>query len=101
MGMIFAFLEEAKQKIVEQVIWAEKNLSGKTGNEKKAAVVKKLDELIKLPPYLEWVDDMVISYLVDQACDKLNALTAHNFGNVELNDVDKARVADEMKVQSN
>ena len=92
-------LEEAKQKIVEQVIWAEKELAGKTGAEKKAAVVKKLDELIKLPPYLEWVDDMVIPYLIDQACEKLNALTAHNFGNIELNDVDKARVAEEMKVQ--
>ena len=92
-------LEKAKQKIVEQVIWAEKELAGKTGAEKKAAVVKKLDDLIKLPAYLEWVDDMVISYLVDQACDKLNALTAHNFGNVELNDVDKARVAEELKVQ--
>ena len=90
-------LEEAKQKIVEQVIWAEKELAGKTGSEKKAAVVKRLDDLIQLPAYLEWVDDMIISYLVDQACEKLNKLTAHNFGNVELNDVDKMRVAEELK----
>ena len=92
-------LEDAKQKIVEQVIWAEKELKGKTGSEKKAAVVKRLDDLIKLPAYLEWVDDMIISYLVDQACEKLNALTAHNFGNAELNEADKAKVAEEMKIQ--
>ena len=92
-------LEDAKRKIVEQVIWAETELAGKSGADKKAAVVKRLDELIKLPAYLEWVDDMIISYLVDQACEKLNKLTAHNFGNVEINDADKAKVADEMKVQ--
>ena len=94
-------LEDAKRKIVEQVIWAETELAGKSGADKKAAVVKRLDELIKLPAYLEWVDDMIISYLVDQACEKLNKLTAHNFGGVEINDADKAKVADEMKVQNN
>ena len=94
-----SILEDAKRKIVEQVIWAETELAGKSGADKKAAVVKRLDELIKLPAYLEWVDDMIISYLVDQACEKLNKLTAHNFGNVEINDADKAKVADEMKVQ--
>ena len=93
-------LDDAKIKIIEQVIWAEKELRGKSGAEKKAAVVKKLDDLIKLPVYLEWVDDMIISYLVDQACEKLNKLTAHTFGNVELNDVDKAKVAEEMEVQN-
>ena len=96
-----SILEGAKRKIVEQVIWAETELADKSGADKKAAVVKRLDELIKLPAYLEWVDDMIISYLVDQACEKLNKLTAHNFGNVEINDADKAKVADEMKVQNN
>ena len=93
-------LDDAKDKIIEQVIWAEKELRGKSGAEKKAAVVKKLDDLIKLPAYLEWVDDMVISYLVDQACEKLNAISAHSFADVELNDVDKAKIAEEMKIQN-
>ena len=92
-------ITEIKKWVIEQVLWAETELAGKSGTEKKAAVVKKLDELIKLPAYLEWVDDMIISYLVDQACEKLNKLTAHNFGNAELNDVDKAKVADEIKIQ--
>ena len=92
-------ITEIKKWVIEQVIWAETELAGKSGAEKKAAVVKKLDDLIKLPIYLEWVDDMIISYLVDQACEKLNKLTAHNFGEVELNSVDMARVAEEMKIQ--
>ena len=91
------FFDDVKRTIVEQVIWTEKELVGKSGSEKKAAVIKKLDDLIKLPVALEWVDDMVLSYLVDQACEKLNTLTAHNFGNVELNNVDKRQVANELK----
>ena len=91
------FFDDVKRTIVDQVIWAEKELVDKSGSEKKAAVIKKLDDLIKLPASLEWVDDMVLSYLVDQACEKLNTLTAHNFGNVELNNVDKRQVANELK----
>ena len=92
-------LENAKKTIVDQVIWAEKELIGKSGADKKAAVVKKLDDLIKLPPYLEWVDDMIISSLVDQACEKLNNLTAHNFKDAAVNEVDKANIAGAMEVQ--
>ena len=95
MGM----LDDVKNKVIEQVLWAENELRGKSGKDKKAAVVKKLDELIKLPVYLEWVDDMVISYLVDQACEKLNTITAHSFKDIEFNDVDKSRIAEEMKIQ--
>ena len=94
-------MDNIKQKIIEQVLWAENNLRGKTGAEKKAAVVRKLDDMIKLPAYLEWADDMVISYLVDQACEKLNAITAHSFEDIVFNDVDKARVAESMEVKKN
>ena len=93
-------LKQIKNWTVEQVLWAEKELRGKTGAEKKAAVVKRLDDLIQLPFYLEWVDDIIISYLVDQACEKLNAISAHTFADIELNDVDKARIAEELKVQN-
>ena len=92
------FLDNAKKEIVEQVIWAEKNLLGKSGADKKAAVVKRIDDLIKLPPYLEWIDGMIISYLVDQACEKLNAMTAHSFKDVDINEADKAKIASEMEV---
>jgi len=91
------FLDDAKKKIIEQVIWAETELHGKTGSEKKAAVVKKLDEMIKLPTCLEWADDMILSYLVDQACEKLNELTSHNFKGLMITDDTKTKIADEIK----
>ena len=76
-------LEKSKW-IVEQVLWAEQNLKNKNGAEKKAEVIKKLDEMIVLPAYLEWLDDIIISYLVDLACDKLNAFKGHDFGKTDL-----------------
>ncbi len=60
--------------VIEQVVWAERELRGKSGAEKKAIVIKKIDDLIVLPAALEWVDDILISYLVDLACDMFNSI---------------------------
>ena len=60
--------------VIEQVVWAEHELSGKSGAEKKAIVVKKIDDLIVLPAALEWIDDILISYLVDMACNMFNSI---------------------------
>ena len=60
--------------VIEQVVWAERELRDKSGAEKKAIVVKKLDDLIVLPAALEWVDDILISYLVDLACNMFNSI---------------------------
>ncbi len=60
--------------VIEQVVWAERELRGKSGAEKKAIVVKKIDELIVLPAALEWVDDILINYLVDLACNMFNSI---------------------------
>ena len=60
--------------VIEQVAWAERELRGKSGAEKKAIVVKKIDDLIVLPTALEWVDDILISYLVDMACNMFNSI---------------------------
>ena len=67
--------EQIKMWAVEQVMWAEKNLKGKSGEEKKAAVIKKLDDMIPLPSYLEWGDDIIIGKLVDMAGEKLSCLS--------------------------
>ena len=93
------FWNDAKKKIIEQVLWAESELLGKTGAEKKKAVIKKLDDLIKLPACLEWADDMAISYLVDQACTKLNEFSAHNFAGLQISNDTKEKFAEEMKVK--
>lgn len=60
--------------VIEQVVWAERELRGKSGAEKKAIVIKKLDDLIVLPAALEWVDDILISHLVDLACNMFNSI---------------------------
>ena len=78
-------LKEIKKWVIEQVLWAEKELRGKTGAEKRAAVVAKLDDLIELPCYLEWVDDIILGVLVDNACKVLNDFAGHEFGNIILN----------------
>ena len=69
-----------KVMVVEAVIWAETEFGGRTGEEKKAAVVDKLDTMIVLPFYLEWLDNLLIGYLVDLACEKMNWLTDWLFG---------------------
>ena len=92
-------VDDIKGKIIEQVLWAENTFCGKSGAEKKAAVVKRLDDLIKLPSYLEWVDDMVISYLVDQVCEKLNQITSHNFEGLLMNDTQKTELANSIETR--
>ena len=90
--------EEIKKFAIEQVLWAEKNLKGKSGAEKKAAVVKKLDDMITLPSYLEWIDDVVIGLIVDRACSKLNEFAGHNFGEMnELTEKQEQELADEIE----
>ena len=89
--------EEMKKFAIEQVLWAEKNLKGKSGAEKKKAVVEKLDEMITLPSYLEWVDDIIIGKLVDMACDKLNLFAGHNFGEIELTEEQEQEIANEIE----
>ena len=89
-------LEQIKIWTIEQVLWAEKNLKGKSGAEKKAAVIKKLDELIVLPSYLEWVDDLLLSWLIDNVCEKLNLITGHNFATLNLSEDRERELADEI-----
>ena len=89
-------LKQIKKWAIEQVLWAERNLSGKTGAEKKAVVVKKLDELITLPFYLEWVDDVILGLLVDKTCDALNNFAGHKFGNLALDAKQEENLAEKI-----
>lgn len=76
--MISVFTEKfnrVKVWVAEKVRWAEAEMRGKSGKEKRAAVVKKLDELIELPFYVDWVSDIFIGLLVDHVCNALNLLT--------------------------
>ena len=78
--MISEYVNKAKAWVLENVLWAERNLKGRSGTEKKAAVVAKLDDMIRLPAWLEWADGPVIAWLVDRACDMLNEMYGHDWG---------------------
>ena len=87
-------LRDLRLWVVEQVLWAEKEMHGKSGKEKRAVIVERLDDLVRLPFWLEWADGPLIGWLVDLACEKLNWLTDHDFENVDLNEAQKEKVAD-------
>ena len=95
---MFEKIRKLKRTVIDLVFWAEKNLDGKTGAKKKAAVVKKLDEMIELPAYLEWIDDIFIGKLVDMACEKLNEFAGHNFKEIEISEKQKKDLADEIEI---
>lgn len=84
--------ENAKRMAVAYVIWAETELKGKTGAEKKAAVIKKLDDMITLPGWLEWLDDILIGLFIDKVCLVLNLLTGHDFAGLQLLDTKQTDV---------
>ena len=86
-------LDQAKAWAIEQIMWAEVNMRGKSGKEKRDAVIKRLDDMIKLPFYLEWLDDKLIGILVDLCCDKLNKIYAHHFADAKP---DVAKLAHEI-----
>lgn len=77
---VAAKMAEIRAWVVERVKWAEINLKGKTGAEKRKAVVDRLDDLIKLPFWLEWADGYLIGVLVDNVCNLLNILTDDDKG---------------------
>ena len=89
-----------KTMIIELVLWAEKDLKDKSGPEKKKAVVNKLMEMLlgmTLPWYISWAKSIVapllINFLVDLACQKLNFLSDWNFESIELNTVQLNKLA--------
>lgn len=69
------------------IIEAENRIPGQTGAEKKAYVVKTLDELIRLPLWLEPIDSVIFGALIDLICDKLNAKYGHIWGDIAAKNV--------------
>ena len=69
------------------ILEAENRIPGQTGAEKKAYVVKTLDELIRLPLWLEPLDSVIFGALIDLICDKLNAKYGHIWGDIAAKNV--------------
>ena len=92
---------QIKKWVIEAVIWAEKNLKGKSGPEKKAFVIEKvvttLINLLPMPWYVRWAKEAasrrIICWITDLAVERLNFLTSWNFDTVELNDLQVAELA--------
>ena len=76
--------DKLKTWVVEQVLWAETNMKDKSGAEKRQAVVDKLDALIPLPWFLEWMDGPLIGWLCDKACALLNAEAGHDWSGLNM-----------------
>ena len=86
-------LDNFRNWIIETVLWAENNLVGKSGREKRAIVIGRLSNalfsIIKLPWYLAWAKTIIankaIGYLVDLVCEKLDLLSGWDFKGLKLN----------------
>jgi hypothetical protein len=65
---------------VELVLRAEKEMSGRSGEEKKEWVVNTINALVDIPFVPEWIEGAVIGYVADLTCEKLNWLSDYMFG---------------------
>ena len=83
---------------IDRVLGAEKTMPGKSGAEKRAAVVSFLDAMVPLPQKLEGLDDAVIGWVVDWVCEKLNWLTDYDFSRTELDETQKEKLVEVMNV---
>ena len=81
---ITAFLAAAKVAAVAEAIWAESALKGKSGTEKKAAVIRRVSALITVPWYFAWAKDWCIGKAVDLVVEKLNWATGWDFAGVDI-----------------
>ena len=64
-----------------------------SSKEKRDAAVAYVDSMIKLPGYMEWVDNMLIGYFVDTAVTMLNKKYGKAWG------TDKANIAKVAKAE--
>lgn len=91
--------ESLKLWAVQLVVQAENELPGSTGAEKRSYVVAQLDEMVKLPWYVEPFDGPAFGLLVDLVCEKLNLLTDRDITAVSASTIMK--VAKIIDVDSN
>lgn len=72
---------------LQTILEAERRIPGETGAEKQEYVVKTLDELIRLPLWLEPLDGVIFRTLIDLICRRLNNKYGHIWGDVSSKDV--------------
>ena len=88
-----------KALLASFVVWAETNLAGKTGAEKKAAVVEMLCDKFPWPVPLRWIQrpilKVVVGGLIDRLVATLNSITGHDFAGVV---VDPAEIVEASEI---
>lgn len=67
---------------LQLVLEAEEKIPGKTGTQKREYVVRKLDEAVRLPWWLEPFDAPLFGLLVDIICNRLNEKHGHVWNNL-------------------
>ena len=93
-------IAQIKTWVVEQVLWVEQTLTGLSGKEKRDAVVRKLDDMIRLTAYLEPFDGPIIGVFIDLAVSKLNSIFGHSFGVEPITKAQEKEIADSIEVPS-
>jgi hypothetical protein len=82
--------------VMDAVMWAERELKGKTGAEKRRRVVEWLIGFINIPFVPEMVETpierIVYGYLIDRVCAWYNLLGEGTFVNLLLTDEQKGKV---------
>ena len=73
--------------VLQLVLQAESAVPGKDGAAKKAYVVKRLDDMVTLPWFLEPFDGAVFEVLTDVACRVLNSGFGHDWTKVKTDDL--------------
>jgi hypothetical protein len=95
-------LQKIKETIFRLVQWAEKEMIGKSGKEKRAAVVTKACELTDWPYIPDWIEVMfepvLYGWLVDGACNLWNILFGHAFTSADLTPEQTAKAAELISV---
>ena len=82
--------------VLELVAQTEAAIPGKTGAEKKEYVIGKLDDMIRLPWFLEPFDNAIFDVLIDAACRVLNNRFGHEWTG-KINQVDLLAAAERLK----
>ena len=77
--LMFKAVSGLKLWAVQLVMEAEKSIPGSSSGDKRAYVVQRLDDMVKLPWYLEAFDGPAFGLVVDYACDKLNLVMGHDW----------------------
>lgn len=81
---------------VQLVMEAEKSIPGESGAAKRQYVVGRLDNMVRLPWYLEPFDGPAFGLIVDYVCDTLNLIMGHDWKDLSPEQVEKVAAVVDM-----